>query len=88
MSSEFLKIDEFLLGKGFYKTIARQSQYTTWYNYSKENEKCKLEISCGDNATISLRLYSKILGTVDYCCVSECSIKWCYLEDLMELLGM
>lgn len=88
MSSNFLKIDKFLLGKGFYKTIARRSQYTTWYNYSKENEKCKLEIAVGDNSLISLHLYSKILGTVDYFCVSECSIKWCYLEDLMELLGM
>ena len=88
MSSEFFFFFNFLLGKGFYKTIARQSQYTTWYNYSKENEKCKLEIAVGDNDLIRLRLFSKTLGTVNHHCVSECEIKWCYLEDLMELLGM
>ena len=85
MSSEFLKIDKFLLGKGFVK---RKTYYTDWYIYEKENEKCKLKFVVADNDFIEFRLYSKTLKAVNDCFVSNEIIKWCYLEDLMELLGM
>ena len=86
MSSElFLKIDEFLLGKGFVK---RKARYTDWYIYEKDDEKSKLEFVVADNDFIEFRLYSKILKTVNDRLVSREIIKWCYLEDLMELLGM
>jgi len=88
MSSRFVRIDEFLLGKGFYKNIISYKKGTAWVHYEKENEKCKVEIIAGNNNHITLHLYSKTLGTVNHHCVSECEIKWCYLEDLMELLGM
>lgn len=85
MSSEFLKIDKFLLGKGFAKS---KTYYTDWYIYEKENEKCKLKFVVADNDFIEFRLYSKTLKTDNDCFVSNEIIKWCYLEDLMELLGM
>ena len=83
-----MQIDKFLLGKGFYKTIIRQENYTIWFSYWKENEKIKVEFVVADDDSIRLRLYSKTANTADYCCILESEIKWCHLEDLMELLGM
>jgi len=88
MSSRFVQINAILLCKGFYKTIIKQENYTIWFSYWKENEKIKVEFVVADDDSIRLRLYSKTANTADYCCVSESEIKWCYLEDLMELLGM
>lgn len=86
MSSElFLKIDKFLLCKGFAKG---KTYYTDWCIYEKWNEKCKLKFVVADNDFIEFKLYSKTLKTVNDCIVSDEIIKWCYLEDLMELLGM
>ena len=89
MSSEFLKIDKFLLGKGFcHKPPVISLNGTVWLTYWKENDRCAVEFVVADNDTIRFKLFSKAFKTVDYYCVSECEIKWCHLEDLMELLGM
>ena len=88
MSSEFLKIDKFLLGKGFFKINKEQENNTIWCIYWKENEKIKVEIDVSSAGHIGLRAYTKTIRTIDYHCVLECTTEWCYLEDLMELLGM
>lgn len=85
ISELFLKIDKFLLGKGFAKG---KTYYTDWYIYEKWNEKSKLKFVVADNDFIEFRLYTKILGTVNDHRVEDEIIKWYYLEDLMELLGM
>ena len=88
MSSEFLKIEKFLLGKGFYKINKEQENNTIWCIYWKENEKIKVEISVSSAGNIGLWVYTKTFRGLDYHCVLECTTEWCYLEDLMELLGM
>ena len=88
MSSNFLKIDEFLLGKGFYKINEEQENNTIWCIYRKENEKIGVEIDVSNKGNIGLRVYTKTFSGLDYHCVLECTTEWCYLEDLMELLGM
>lgn len=85
MSSRFVQIDAILLCKEFVK---RKTRYTDWYIYEKGNEKCKLELVVADNDFIEFRLYSKTLKTVNDRLVLHEIIKWCYLEDLMKLLGM
>ena len=87
MSSEFLKIDKFLLGKGNNKINKEQENNTIWCSYWKENEKIKVEIDVSSAGHIGLRVYTKTLRTIDYHCVLECTTEWCYLEDLMKLLG-
>ena len=86
MSSEFLKIDKFLLGKGFYKNTIGYKKGTAWVHYWKENKKIRVEFVVADDDSIRLRLYSKTAKTADYCWDLES--EWCYLVHLMELLGM
>ena len=89
MTNEFLKIDKFLLGKGFCnKPPVTSLNGAVWLTYWKENERCAVEFVVADNNTIRLKLFSKTFKTVDYYCVSECEIKWCYLVHFMELFGM
>jgi len=88
MTDEFLKIDKFLLGKGFYKINKEQENNTIWCIYWKENEKIKVEIDVSSAGNIGLRVYTKTFIGLDYHCVLECTTLWRYLEDLMELLGM
>ena len=88
MSSEFLKIDKFLLGKGFYKIKEEQENDTIWFHYWKENEKIKVEIDVSNKGRIGLRAYTRTLRSIDYHCVLDCTTELCHLEDLMELLGM
>lgn len=88
MTNEFLKIDKFLLGKGFYKINEEQENYTIWSHYWKENKKIRVEIDVSNKGRIRLGAYTRTLRSIDYHCVLECTTEWCYLEDLMELLGM
>lgn len=87
MSSRFVRIDEFLLGKGFYKINEEQENYTIWSHYWKENKKIKVEIDVSNKGHIGLRAYTRTLRSIDYHCVLDCSTELCYLEDLMKLLG-
>ena len=59
MTDEFLKIDKFLLGKGFYKITEKQENCTIIYHYWKENEKIRVEIDVSNKGHVGLRVYTK-----------------------------
>lgn len=88
MTDEFLKIDKFLLGNGFYKITEKQENDTIIYHYWKENEKIEFEIYVSNKGNVGFRAYTKTTRTIDYNCVLGGTTELCYLEELMELLGM